>query len=105
MSNNRKLVDSAIALLANQLKEHFAEAILDAMNFEEVSETLLALQLISDEEAGEILAEGIFAAMHEAFDATFSLGNEGEEESDVEVCATCGSELEDGDEEETNPVY
>ncbi len=80
MPNNRKLVDEAIALLSNQLKQHFAEAILDAMNFEEVSETLLALQLISDEEAGEILAEGIFAAMHEAFDETFSLGNEGDDD-------------------------
>jgi len=101
-----ELVKNATELLAAEVQEIFFDAVVHAMKTEKVSEILLSLDLVSQAESGEILAEGISQSMHKAFDEVFTLGNEDEEESDVEFCSQCGSELDDEDEdEETNPVY
>jgi hypothetical protein len=101
-----ELVKNATELLSKSVRQILFDAIIEAIETEKVSDTLLDLNLITQEQSGEILAEGIFQSINKAFDDVFSLPNEGEKESDVEVCSRCGSELEDEDEdEETNPVY
>jgi hypothetical protein len=93
MPRNTRLVTEATKLLTITLKDHFIEAIGEALENEQVTEVLHALGIINDEECGEILAEGIFNALNQAFDDVFSLQNS-EEDSD-----------ESDDDEETERVY
>jgi hypothetical protein len=93
MPRNTRLVTEATKLLSETLKEHFITAIGEALENEQVTEVLHALGIISEEECGEILAEGIFDALNQSFDEVFSLG-QGDEDS--EDCA---------DDEDTDPVY
>ena len=96
MPRNTRLVTEATKLLSSTLKEHFIAAIGEALENEQVTEVLFALGIINDEECGEILAEGTFHAINEAFDEVFSLGN-GDEDSEDSV--------DSDDDEDNNPVY
>jgi hypothetical protein len=79
-TKNRQLVEQAIALLANTSKDIIFDAIVEALETEQVSENLLALDLINQEEAGEIVVEGLFQSLQLAFDEVFSLGDDEDEE-------------------------
>jgi len=81
-TKNRKLVEQAIALLAETAKPIFFDAIVEALEDEQVTENLLSLDLIDQEEAGEILAEGLFASLHQAFDEVFNFAEDSEDEDE-----------------------
>ena len=70
---NINLVEEATNLLIENMKEHFIAAITDAVESEDITETLLGLKLVTDEEAGDILVNGLFQSMLKSFDAVFSL--------------------------------
>ena len=79
--NNRQIVAKAIASLAEELKPQFIEVIQDLIDVERTTEVLLDLDLISEEDQGEILAEGLFTGFSQAMDEAFSF-NEQDEEDD-----------------------
>jgi hypothetical protein len=83
MSKQRDTVDKAIGLMTVEMKQHFVSSIMEAMDKEQITEVLLALDLIGQDDAGEILTEGLFAAMHEAFDEVFKFDSN-EQESGCE---------------------
>ena len=87
-TKNRKLVEQAIALLAETAKPIIFNAIVEAMEDEQVTENLLALDLIDQDDAGEILCEGLFASLHEAFDELFSF-KEDEDEPNTDINFPC----------------
>jgi hypothetical protein len=83
MSKQRDTVDKAIGLMITEMKQHFVSSIMEAMDKEQITEVLLALDLIGQDDAGEILTEGLFASMHEAFDEVFKFDSN-EQESGCE---------------------
>jgi len=81
-TKNRKLVEQAIALLAETAKPIIFDAIVEAMEDEQVTENLLALGLIDQDDAGEIIGEGLFASLHQAFDEVFNFAEDSEDEDE-----------------------
>ena len=81
--NNRQIVAKAINSLANELRTPLIEVIQDLIEDERITEVLLDLGLIADEDQGEILAEGLFTGFSQAMDVAFSF-NDDKEDSDDE---------------------
>jgi hypothetical protein len=68
---NRQIVAKAINALAEELRPKFVEVILDLIEDERITEALLDLGLIADEDQREILAEGLFTGFSQAMDVAF----------------------------------
>ena len=70
---DKSIVEAATDLLIENMKDHFIDAIEDAVESEDITETLLGLKLVTDEEAGDILVNGLFQSMLKSFDTVFAL--------------------------------
>jgi len=70
---DKSIVEAATDLLIENMKDHFIDAIEDAVANEDITENLLALKLVTDEEAGDILVNGLFQSMLKSFDTVFAL--------------------------------
>jgi hypothetical protein len=81
--NNRQIVAKAINALAEEVRPQLMQVIFDLIEDEKITEVLFGLGLISDEDQGEILAEGLFTGFSQAMDSAFSF-NEDDEDSDDE---------------------
>jgi hypothetical protein len=85
---NRQIVAKAINALAEELRTPLIEVINDIIKNERITEVLLDLNIISDEDQGEILAEGLFTGFSNAMDVAFSFNeveDEDEDEDDIDT--------------------
>jgi len=81
--NNRQIIVKAIAALADELKPQLVEVINDLIESERITEVLIDLGIIADEDQGEILAEGLFNGFSLAMDEAFSINEEDEDDEPV----------------------